>query len=937
MRRHVGLDGEGIGNAVPDYLLTTKLYVPRARVDAVSRPRLLDRLASGVHGMQRFTLVCGPAGSGKTTLLSQFAAQLERPIVWLSLDEDDNDPVRFWTYLIRACQTVLPGVGQEALSLLQASQMPPAQTLATILINDVATGSEAPGSSEVPSTPGVLVLVLDDYHLIHEQTIHAAVSFLFEHAPRQLHLVLSTRSDPPFALARLRARNQLIEIRERDLRFSGDEVAAFLASSLGSAPAAEHVAALEARTEGWIAGLQLAALALQAPGARHVRVDRGAFIQNFAGSHVYVADYLLEEVLRGLPEATQGFLRQTSILQRLNGDLCDALTGGEEGRTMLAMLQRENLFVIALDDVGQWFRYHHLFADLLQARLAQECSPEEISALHARAARWYERQQLTPEAIRHALAAEDVQSAARLVEKEAHDMMHGGQVRTLQRWLEALPQASVQSHPRLAIFRAWIDLMQGKGYGSSGDLRQNESVLEALPPSPENDRLRLEWTVILCRFIAFAGDTSRAIRLAQEALARLPEDEFALRARAYSTLALATWMAGRPQEATAAYEECMTLANAAGNDSLAAHTTMMRGLELVDYGRLHEAARHYQMIVEMGARPGGKRFFPAGQGYIGLAGVHLEWNDLNRAEAYVQEGMMLCRQGGLPGLDTALAIKARLQQARGDNQEALATAQSLAQALPGGDPALTVRLIKLYLASGDVDEAWRVAMPLLTLLEGAGDERQAPLLLAEILRVVVARVLLARGEEGRAMALLDAVQETASQGTRNGRLIEVALLKALVLQEQAQPAVTPQARDAARNAARDAMAHALHLAAGEGYVLLFLEEGQKVTPLLQAIIACRAISEALKAYARQLLEAFGQDVAQPGDVDGLVESLTPREMEVLQLIAVGHTNRAIAERLVITVRTVKKHAGNIYGKLNVSNRTQAVARARELGLLAEDG
>jgi LuxR family maltose regulon positive regulatory protein len=299
--------------------------------------------------------------------------------------------------------------------------------------------------------------------------------------------------------------------------------------------------------------------------------------------------------------------------------------------------------------------------------------------------------------------------------------------------------------------------------------------------------------------------------------------------------------------------------------------------------------------------------------------------------------MALCRQGGLPGLDTALAIKARLQQARGDVQGALATAQSLAQVLPGGDPALTVRLIRLHLASGNLDEAWRLAAPLPTLLERTGEERQAPLLLAEMLSIVVARVLLARGEGGRAMSLLDAVQETAGPSARNGRLIEVSLLKALALQEQAQGAVTPEAREAAREAARDAMGRALQPAAGEGYVLLFLEEGQRVMPLLQAIDARRETPEAVKVYARQLLEAFDQDATPPGAVDGLVEALTPREMEVLQLIAAGHTNRAIAERLVITVRTVKKHASNIYGKLNVSSRTQAMARARELGLLAEKG
>ncbi|MCA9874207.1 MAG: hypothetical protein KC441_11150 [Anaerolineales bacterium] len=895
---------------VTDLLLQTKLHIPRLRPLLVPRPHLITKLNQGLYG--KILLLSAPAGSGKTTLLSQFAAQLRTPVAWLSLDEADDDLGQFWTYLITSCQSILDGVGEAALALLNESPSLPSLTIPTILINDVVSQDQA------------LVLVLDDYHLVQNPAVHESVSFLLDHLPQNLHVVVSTRVDPPWPLARYRARNRLVEIRAQDLRFSREEIAVFLKQTMGLALPVEDVAALETRTEGWAAGLQLAAIAMQSsPGQ-----DTAVFVQSFTGSHLFVAEYLVEEILQRQPQDVQTFLLHTAILERLHAGLCDAVTGRGDGQALLTALHRANLFVISLDAEGRWYRYHHLFADLLQARLPQALSADAITGLHARAAAWYAQNGLVHEAIKHALAAQDFARVAGLVEQEARAMMFSGHTRTLHNWLAALPEASFQTYPRLHIYRLWIELMQEKGDLSPQALQEKEALLRALPPSPANEQLQVELTAVLCRFVAFSGDTTRAIRLAEEALARLPQSEKALRARAHSALAIAYWLEGDVEKSRQAYDRCMRLAQAAGNASLAAHATMMMAMSQVDYGHLHAAARMYQSIVDMGG--GQKLFFPAGQGYIGLAGIHLEWNELATAESYLQQGMTLCRQGGLAGLSTAHALKARLRQAQGDFPAAAAELTQLGKT--GVDPSGKARQILLNIAMGDLPEASRAAEPWLNLLGGETDPAQTPLLISESVQVTLARLFLAQGALARARHLLDAVEETAVPGDRNGRLIEVYLLKALLIQKQNQAAVTPQAQDL--------FAHALALAEPEGYTLLFLEAGTAVIPLLQAVINQPKTPAPLQAYAQKLLQAckMGGETAvslPSGEAPSLIEALTPREMEVLLLVATGDSNQAIAAKLVVTVRTVKKHVTNILGKLGVSNRTQAVARARELGLLTD--
>jgi LuxR family maltose regulon positive regulatory protein len=910
---------------MPIALLATKLYIPPARADIVSRPRLTEKLRIGLERPGSLTLLSGPAGAGKTTLLSEFIAQSPRPVAWLSLDERDNEPVRFWTYLVAACQSVVDGVGESALALLEEAQALPDESIPTLLINDLA------------QQDGALALVLDDYHAIRNQSIHAGLSFLVDYLPDNLHLIVSTRADPPWPLARYRARNRLVEIRARDLRFSREEAAEFLNRTMGLNLPAEDVAALEDRTEGWAAGLQLAALSMQG------RDDTAAFVQAFAGSHAYVADYLVTEILRRQPEDVQAFLLETSILERMNAGLCEAVTGRGDAQSVLTALHRANILIVPLDDRGEWYRYHHLFADLLQARLPQARPAGAIAGLHTAAADWYQQHGFTAEAIDHGLAAGDFERVASLVEGAARAMIFAGRMGALAEWLEALPEETLEAHPRLAFYLLWVNILRSRADLSEQAFQDTIERLKALPPSAENDRLRGELMAVMCRATVMTGDVAGGIRLAHEALGALSESDLASRARVNSALAAAYGLAGRIEDAELAYRECVPQAVAAGDYRLAAHTMMIMGLTLGHYGRLHDAARAFESIVRLqeqsaAARPpsGRKRtgriFFPAGQGYIGLAGIHLEWNDLETAERYLEQGMELCRQGGLDGLFAGRMLRSRLRQARGDLEGALEAIEFAREAFQRADDfQMAVRQVQIALAQGDVGGAYRKAAPLETL--AGADPARLPPIFMEVIEAVLARVYLAQDETGKAFQMLDRLEATARPGGRAARLIEGNLLRALALQRQDGGNVTPEAVGW--------MERSLELAEPEGYILLFLEEGPAVIPLLEAVAGHRGATDPIQAYARRLLEAHGADGelarrALSGEAAGLVEALTPREMEVLALIAAGHSNRAIADRLVVTVRTVKKHASNIYGKLNVSSRTQAVARARELGLLPID-
>jgi LuxR family maltose regulon positive regulatory protein len=895
-------------------VLYTKLYIPPKRDNAVARPLLIKKLLSGVNHPGSFTLVSGPAGFGKTTLLSEFVSRLEQPTAWVSLDEGDNDPIQFWTYLITACRSILEDVGESALELFNTQQPLSDDTVPTILINDLTANDRS------------IVLVLDDYHTIQTPSIQAGLQFLLDHNPHNLHIILSTRTDPPWSLARYRARNRLIEIRAQDLRFSKEEAAEFLNRTMDLELSVDDISALEERTEGWIAGLQLAALSMQG------RDDVSAFVRAFTGSHVYVAEYLVEEVIKRQAEDVQTFLLQTSLLKRMNAGLCEALTGCLDGQVILQSLHRENIFVIPLDNEGKWFRYHHLFADLLSARLQQSTSAKEMAALQLRAADWYERNGFTIEAVSHAFAARDFERAASLLDHAGQSMILTDQYTVLKNWLDALPNETFQTHPRLEIYRVLIDLSLGKIDMFEQTLLEKEKLIKALPHSPENDRLRLEAMVYLSAFMAHQN-TSRAMQMAREALEEISDEDQRLRASLFSTLYRAYGMDGDIEKSAPAYRECLRLAQNAGMYGFMSNITMVRAFDLCQYGKLDEAARYCQMVVDACIQSKQKISYPAGPSYIGLAGIHLERNELDKAEEYLKRGLELCQQGARYGLYTGYIQKARLHQAKGELEEAIKTLHMLEQTIQRMDFTLTAQQVASRLAIGDVEGASSLATPLLEILGESYYAQKLPRIAEEAFKLSLARIYIAEGELEKAVQLLGEIQATVEPGMRFGRLMEVYLLRARTIQKQEDGRISSNAISY--------LEQALELGEPAGFATLFLEEGPTLIPLLKAVLAHQAAPERIKKYARKLLEAFDRpgkpSTHRPGiEATNLVERLTPREMEVLELLAVGDSNQTIADKLVITVRTVKKHTSNIYGKLGASSRIQAVARAHELGLLAAD-
>ena len=879
-------------------LLTTKLCIPPVRPELVPRPRLIERLNEGLH--RKLTLVSAPAGFGKTTLLSEWVAGCERSVAWLSLDEGDNDPVRFLAYLIAALQTVEASVGERTLGVLQSPQPPPIEAVLTALINEIAAAA-------VP-----LVLVLDDYHVVEEQVIHNALTFLLEHVPPQMHLAIATRADPSLPLARLRGRGQLTELRAADLRFTTEEAAAFLNQVMGLGLCDDDVGALEARAEGWIAGLQMAALSMQG------QEDRPAFIAAFTGSHRYVMDYLVEEVFNRRPPHIQEFLLRTSVLDRLSGPLCDALTGQANGQAMLEKLERLNLFTVPLDHHRRWYRYHHLFADLLRDRLRQT-QPERVSELHRRASEWYEREGLAVEAFQHALAAGDLERAVRLVEENARNMVQRGKLATLLKWLKALPDEVVRSRPRLCVAYGWALLFTGQAGAVEPRLQDAETALAQrvalrLADSDEQEIAALLGEVALLRllFARYQEDLPRAIELSQQALEQVGQDDFFARGLVHLNLGVALRRSGDMTGAVQACTEAVRYCRAAGNTMAATIATYnlsrLYGLQ----GQLRRAAEVCQQVLQSAEKWTGPGL---GMLYLGMADVLYEWNKLAAAEQHVREGLALGEPGGyLSLLTNGYILLARVRQACGDAQGARDAIRRLGQAVEQRDLLQTfVEEVAAYrawswLMEGDLGAAARWAQT----IEPSLDDRLDTL--REFQWITLVRVLLAQGRPDDARPLLEHLLHTAEAEGRMGKAIEILALQALARQA---------CGDAA--GALAALQRALVLGEPEGYVRSFVDESTPMATLLR-----RALSRGMAPhYVRRLLAAF----AEPTVEQPLIEPLTRRELEVLRLIAAGLRNQEIADQLVISLATVKRHITNIYGKLGVSHRTQAVARAQELDLV----
>jgi LuxR family maltose regulon positive regulatory protein len=909
-----------------DRLLATKLHVPRPRPGFLARPRLLERLTQGTAGA--LTLVCAPAGFGKTTLLGDWARRSRQPLAWLSLDGGDSDPARFWRYVAAALDELRPGVGQRVDALLQGAQ-PSLEAVLTVLIN------------ELVEEPEQVVLVLDDYHLVEALAVHESLARLLERLPSQLRLVLASRADPPLPLARLRAGGQLTELREADLRFCAEEAAELLRTAVGAELPEAAVAALGERTEGWAAGLQLAALSLRGQD------DVGAVVEGFSGGHRYVLDYLTEEVLDRQPEPLRGFLLETSILERLSGPLCEAVTGRADSQELLEQAERANLFLHPLDEVRAWWRYHQLFADLLRVRLQLE-QPGRVSELHRAAATWHEAQGLADEAIGHALAAGDATWAARLIERQIDARILRWEGVTLQRWFAALPAKLVRSRPRLSLAQARLALIRGDLEAIEGPLEAAEhGAAEAAeePYEPSVGRAasmlaNLPAAIALERagLAHLRGDAEQMAASARRALAALGEDEWMLESLTHWYLAVAEWLAGRLANAEAALASGIARWRAASQRAPAAAALGYHGLGLVqrDRGRLEAALATYREALAVAAEPDGPAPQIAGVAQVGMAGVLYERDQLDAALEYACEGVALCRQlAYTPPLANGLVTLAWIRQHRGDRAGALdaigeAERIQLSPVVVGLLNPVPAERARLALAQGDVDAAVRWAR---THGLTAEDEPSYP---REREYLVLVRVLLAKQAPEQALGLLGRLHAQAAAQGRTGSLIEVRTLQAL-----ARAAGGDQA------GALAALAEALALAAPEDYLRVFVDEGPPMAGLLRQLLMGRrqqrpgAAAGAPRDHLARLVDAFEQaDLpvrlrVRPGGavVAGLIEPLTERELEVLRLLAAGAPNRTIAKELVVTLDTVKRHLSHLFSKLEVANRTQAVARARELGLL----
>jgi len=904
-------------------VLTTKLHLPSPRPGFVPRARLLDRLTEVPPG--ELTLVCAPAGFGKTALLADWARGGPLPVAWLSLDEGDDDPARFWRYVAAAVDQVRTGIGEQLAALLDP---PPRsfEAVVTALVNGLAAGS------------GPVALVLDDYHVIQAPPVHGSIAFLLGHLPPQLRLILSTRSDPPLPLARLRGGGQLVELRAGDLRFTAEEAAAVLHAALGASLPEATVAALTTRTEGWAAGLQLASLSLRG------RDDPGGFVATFTGSHRHVLDYLAEEVLDRQPEQLVDFLLETSVLERLSGPLCDAVTGRSDGQRMLEQIERANLFLVPLDEVRAWWRYHQLFADLLRARL-QQARPDRVPQLHRAAAAWCQEHGLAEEAVHHALAAGDGAWAALLVDRHAQALLERGEGATLRRWLTALPPDVVGSRPRLCLAQAVTALIGARVDEAEALLTQAEQAAEAEPTEPPaggtpRGLANVPGVLAMLRaeLARLRNDADGTIRSARQALALADADDRYLRYFGRWNLAMGTLLQGRVADAEAALGELAADAWSTGPQryfAVRVHCTLGQVQRV--QGRLGAALRSCQRGLELVAEVAGRPAVPAaGVAFVGLAEVLRERGELDEALQRATEGVALCRQLAYgQWLGTGLTVLAWIRAAQGDQAGALGAIGEAGRVVP--DPEVISDLIipvavqraRLLLAQGRVAEAAQWAER-----RGLGAQGE-PSFAREREYLVLARVLLAERAPEAALGLLRRLHDLAADQQRTGSLIEVRALQALGLQAAGD-----------EQAALAALAEALTLAAPEGWLRVFVDEGAPMAALLGRLAAGRPGQAGLgggaaPTHLARLLAAFGQDggprTAPVGRaaavVPGLVEPLTDRELEVLGLLAAGTSNRQIAGELVVAVETVKKHVSHILDKLGAANRTQAVARARQLGLL----
>ena len=912
-----------------DSLLLTKLYIPPIRSAIVPRPVLIARLNEGLAASHKLTLISAPAGFGKTTLVSEWAAGCGRPVAWLSLDEADNDPTRFLVYIVKAMQTITSKIGADVLAALQSARPPSAESLLTALLN------------EIDALPDKFILVLDDYHMLDSKSVDQALTFLVEHMPPQMVLIIATREDPQLPLSRLRARGQLIELRAADLRFTPTEAADFLNQVMGLNLSTDDIAALEARTEGWIAGLQLAALSVQ---GHH---DAASFIQSFTGSHRFILDYLVEEVLQRQSERVSSFLLQTSILDQLCSPLCDAVTGQTDCKEMLKALERDNLFVIPLDDQRQWYRYHHLFADVLLEHL-MGTQPEMVAILHSRASEWYEKNGLPHDAIHHALAGKDFERAAILVElaiPETRRNRRGTTVTELG-WLKALPDELVRLRPVLCVHYAYALFSGGEVDGVEPWLRDAERWLDSMADTTgmvvvDNGTFkRLPGMIPMLRAArALArGDMPETVKNARRVLDLAPEDDHLMLGGAASQLGLASWTSGDLDTARRMTAEGVVNLRLGGFISAAIGGAIVLADIQIAQGCLHEAMTTYERALQWATEPGAPVLQGSADMYVGMSALQREHNDLKTAMQHLLTSQAL---GELAGLQQNpyrwCAAMARIWEAQGDLDGALDLLDQAERlydgALSPNVRPIATRKTRVWVAQGRLGEALGWAHE-----QGLSVENEISYL-REFDHITLARVLLARylsdhsdGSISEVMGLLERLLKAAEERGGMGSVIEILILQAIDFFAQGNLPV-----------ALLSMQQALAFAEPQGYVRIFLDEGPSMMELLREASA-RGI---MPGYTGKLLAAFEPgkmkcndkpDISSTlpvGHRDGepLIEPLSQRELEVLKLLRSDLSGPEIAQQLSISINTFRTHTKNIFIKLGVNDRRAAIRHAEELNII----
>lgn len=900
-------------------VLATKLNIPVPRSKIVPRPRLIDQLNNGLH--RKMTLISAPAGSGKTTLVGAWIANCGRPAAWLSLDEADNDPTRFLTYLITALQMLFPNFGTETLRLLQPPQPPPTESVMTILLNEIA------------ASPDNFILVLDDYHMIENKAVGNALTFLLEHLPPQMHLVLTTREDPNLPLARLRARDQLTGLRAADLRFTDSEAAEFLNQIMGLNLSAENIMALESRTEGWIAGLQLAAISMQG------QKDVGSFIKSFTGSHQFVLDYLIEEVLQQQPDSVQAFLLRTSILDRMCGPLCDAvlLDSSAPGQETLERLEHTNLFIIPLDNERHWYRYHHLFGSLLRQRLGQSLKSDEIAQYHIRASEWFEKNEDPDQAFHHAVTAGDYNRAAMLAEKHWQGMSESFLYTAWLGWAKQLPEKLIRSHPVLCTQIAWGYMDISEVEASESRLRDVERCLEG-PASEMVFVVEEQFRSLPARIAMIrtynaqsVNDFSSAMKYAKLAIKLAPEEDHFLRAQTAAILGGTYWANGDLDAACKSMSDWIENAQRAGNFIFAIASGSGKADILISKGHLREALKTYQGSLQLASEHEAESQRIIAHHHLGLALLYHEMREDESSAQHYHRSLELGQQSVLRDWSyRRFLAQARFKESEGDLDFALDLLEDaqrfyVRSLIPYTRPIDALKA-NIHLKQGRLSRAqeW--------VREHGFSVEDAPGYLHEFEHITLARVLMAEhqmNQKGRilqdALSLLKRLLNAAEAQKRMGSILEILIVTALAHHELGS---TSQAFAS--------LVRALTLAQPEGFARIFVSEGHSMQALLMDFRASnekqpRGRYRELTGYVDRLLSAFTQPKAMPQSK--LIVPLSKRELEILQLIARGLSNQEISERLFLALNTVKGHNRIIFDKLQVQNRTEAVARARELDLL----